>query len=51
MPARGLVRPGFRRQNFATIIGAEKKQRSFIERRHRDHFDRNAFWRGRIFNE
>jgi hypothetical protein len=45
MPARGLVRPCFRRQNFATVIGAEKKEGSLIQRRHRDHFNRKALWR------
>ncbi len=51
MPARGLVRSGFRRQNFATVIGAEKKEGSLIQRRHRDHLNRKALWRRHVFND
>ena len=43
MPAGSLVRSGFRRQNFATVMGAKKKQSSFIQRRHRDDLNRKAF--------
>ena len=51
MPARGLVRSSFRRQNFATVIGAEKKEGSLIQWRHRDHFNWKAFWRAHVFDD
>ena len=44
MSTRRLVCPGFRRQNFATVIGPEKKEGSLIERRHGDHLNPKALW-------
>ena len=51
MPAGSLVRSRFRRQHFATVIGAEKKKGSLVQRRHRDDLDRKALWRRHVFNE
>ena len=51
MPARSFVRSRLRRQNFAAVIGAEKKEGSFIKRGHRDHLNRNAVWRRHVFDD
>ena len=51
MSARGFVGSSFRRQNFATVIGAEKKEGSLIQWRHRDHFNRKALWRAHVFDD
>ena len=50
MSSRSFVGPRFRRQNFAAVIGAEKKEGPLIERRHRDHLDRNALGPRHVFD-
>ena len=45
VPARSLVGPRLGGQNFAAVVGAQKKQGLLVERRHGDHLDRETFRR------